>query len=119
MNKPSSVSSSHPLRRIGMCVAALVTLVAALAITVPGATVTPALAYVHINLASSVPAKDSHVTQAPSEIRLTFSGTIDVTRAKLELLSADGKTVAVEPLRAVPDSVRVAVSRVTGNLAAG
>ena len=47
-----------------------------LAVTVAA---TPAAARLHIGLASSTPAKDSHVTTAPRELRLTFTGTIDVT----------------------------------------
>lgn len=73
----------------------------------------------HIGLASSVPAKDSHVTAPLREIRLTFTGPINVTKAGVELVSADGKNVPLDSLRAVPDSARVAVARVAGTLAQG
>ena len=108
-----------PARRIGVSVAALLLAVPALAAILPQGVVSPALASVHINLTSSVPANDSHVTVAPRELRLTFSGTVDVTRAKVALLGADGKPVALEPLLAVPDSSRVAVSKVAGTLVGG
>lgn len=80
---------------------------------------TPTLAAFHINLASSVPAKDSHVVAPVREIRLTFTGSVDVSKASVQLLDASSGAVAIEPLRAVPDSVRVAVARVPGNLAGG
>ena len=79
----------------------------------------PASAYPHISLVSSTPTKDSHVMTAPREIRLTFSGRIDVAEASLELTAADGKTVALEALRAVVDSPKVAVAKITGKLASG
>lgn len=73
----------------------------------------------HIGLASSVPAKDAHVATSLREIRLTFTGTINVAKAGVELISSAGKTVALDSLRAVPDSSRVAVAKVTGPLTAG
>jgi methionine-rich copper-binding protein CopC len=79
----------------------------------------PSSALPHIALVSSTPAKGAHVMTAPSEIRLTFSGTIDVAKAGLELASADGKTVALDSLRAVVDSPNVAVAKITGKLASG
>src|SRR5690348_6846061 len=71
----------------------------------------------HIGLASSSPAKDSHVTTAPSEIRLTFTGRIDVAKAGVDLVAADGKMIATDSLRAVVDSPKVAVAKVTGSMA--
>ena len=73
----------------------------------------------HIGLASSSPAKDSHVTKPVSEVRLTFTGTIDVAKAGVELLTAAGKSIMLDSLRAVPDSNRVAVAKITGALGAG
>ena len=81
--------------------------------------VAPPILNRHIGLASSVPAKDSHVTAPVREIRLTFTGRIDVTKAGVDLLTAEGKAVALDSLRAVLDSPRVAVARVPGSLAAG
>ncbi len=79
----------------------------------------PASVFPHISLVSSTPAKDSHVMTAPREIRLTFSGNIDVTKASLELAAADGRTVTLDSLRAVVDSPKVAVAKITGKLASG
>jgi methionine-rich copper-binding protein CopC len=79
----------------------------------------PSSAVPHIALVSSTPAKDAHVMTAPREIRLTFSGTIDVAKAGLELASADGKTVTLDSLRAVVDPPKVAVAKIAGKLASG
>jgi len=79
----------------------------------------PLLAALHIGLASSVPAKDAHVMTAPTEIRLTFTGPIDVAKAGVELVGPDSGQVATAPLRAVVDSARVAVAEITGKLTGG
>ncbi|MEP6831791.1 MAG: copper resistance CopC family protein [Gemmatimonas sp.] len=79
----------------------------------------PSSAVPHISLVSSTPAKDAHVMTAPREIRLTFSGNIDVTKASLELAAADGRTVTLDSLRAVVDSPKVAVAKITGKLVSG
>lgn len=76
-------------------------------------------AAVHIGLASSVPAKDAHVMKAPTELRLTFTGTIDVSKATVELRGADSAKVALGPLAAVPDSARVAIVKINGPLKGG
>ena len=81
--------------------------------------VTAVAAPAHIGLASSVPAKDSHLMSAPTEIRLTFTGPIDVAKAGVELLTSDAKPVALDSLRAVADSPRVAVARIMGAMAGG
>ena len=73
----------------------------------------------HIGLASSTPAKDAHIAAAPSEIRLTFTGRIDVAKAGVELVTVNGRAIALDSLRAVVDSPRVAVVKVTGAMAAG
>ena len=79
----------------------------------------PSSAYRHISLVSSTPKKDSHVMTVPREIRLTFSGDIDVAKANLVLAAADGKTVTLDSLRAVVDSPMVAVAKITGKLVTG
>lgn len=56
---------------------------------------------------------------APTEIRLTFTGTINVAKASVELVTADNKAVTLDSLRAVPDSARVAVAKITGALSTG
>ena len=111
MTSLSSVSPRPAVRRLA-AVAALGFAVAALAVS-------PAVAARHIGLASSTPAKDSHITTAPTEIRLTFTGRIDVKTAGIELIAPDSSKVAVDSLRAVPDSNRVAVSKINGKLKGG
>ena len=73
----------------------------------------------HIGLTSSVPAKEAHVMKAPTELRLTFTGPIDVSKATVELRGADSALVALGPLSAVKDSARVAVARITGQVKNG
>lgn len=111
--------SSFLLRagRCGRGAALFVFAVATVVITSPGASALAAA--VHIGLASSVPAKDAHLMTAPTEIRFTFTGPIDVSKAGAELLASDGKPVALEALRAVTDSPRVAVAKITGAVASG
>lgn len=81
--------------------------------------VSPLAAALHIGLASSVPAKDAHLMTAPTEIRLTFTGRVDVAKAGLELLGPGSTPVATDPLRAVADSDRVAVAKITGKMTSG
>ena len=67
-------SSRARLRRV-VAWSGIAALAAALAIASRPASLSAAL---HIGLVSSVPAKIAHVTTPPSELRLTFSGPIDV-----------------------------------------
>jgi methionine-rich copper-binding protein CopC len=95
-----------------------ISVVAGMGMLVAALTAAPAAARLHIGLASATPAKDSHVTTAPREIRLTFTGTIDVAKAGVELAGPGGAQVPLDSLRAVADSPRVAVAKVTGPLTA-
>ena len=81
--------------------------------------VSTAVAARHIGLASSTPAKDSHVMAAPKEIRLTFSGPVDVKKASVELVAVDNKAITLDSLRAVVDSPKVAVAKVLGTVSGG
>ena len=74
---------------------------------------------VKCGLASSNPASDAHVMAPLTEIRLTFTGKIDVSKASLELVASDSSKVAVDALREVTDSNRVAVAQVKGALRNG
>ncbi len=87
-----------------------------LALALPVATVGAAR---HIGLASSNPAKDAHVMGPLSELRLTFTGKIDVSKASVELVASDSSKVPVEALREVADSNRVAVAQIKGALRNG
>lgn len=105
-------------RRLGRLAAIYVLALGAITLSVSPAVSTLGAA-VHIGLASSVPAKDAHLMTAPTEIRLTFTGPIDVSKAGVELVTSDAKPVALDSLRAVTDSPRVAVARITGTMAGG
>ena len=56
---------------------------------------------------------------APTEIRLTFTGPIDVKKAGIELVGPDSVLVPMASLQPVADSVRVAVAKITGKLTSG
>lgn len=120
MLKPLSTSSmQQPLTitsRRRATVRKISVFVAVLALALPVATVSAAR---HIGLASSNPAKDAHVMAPLSEIRLTFTGKIDVAKASMELVAADSSKVAVDALREVADSNRVAVAQIKGALRNG
>lgn len=53
------------------------------------------------------------------EIRLTFTGPVNVATASVEMATSDNKPVALDSLRAVTDSPRVAVAKVPSQLAGG
>lgn len=95
------------------------TLVGALAALVIGLAGSAFAAAVHIGLASSVPAKGAHLMTAPTEIRLTFTEQVDVTKASVELLGPKAAPIALDSLRAVVDSNRVAVAKIAGKLTGG
>ena len=103
--------------RAALALAGLAALVAL--VSPPATTAAPSVSAFHIGLRSSVPAKDSHVMTAPTEIRLTFTGLIDVAKAGIEFVDSANKAVATDSLRAVPDSVRVAVAKITGKMTGG
>lgn len=88
-------------------------------VALSGFVLVPSIPRFHIGLASSSPAKDSHVMAAPSELRLTFTGRVDVAKAGVDLLTANGQTIALDSLRAVVDSPKVAVAKVAGAMAGG
>ena len=110
---------SRVTRRFGRLAALSGFSLSAIVLTVSPPVVSTLGATAHIGLASSVPAKDAHLMTAPSEIRLTFTGPIDVAKAGVELVTSDAKAVALDSLRAVTDSPRVAVARITGTMAGG
>lgn len=119
---PRSASNASPSyataesRSRQSSVRALAGLAAGLLLALP---LTNAGAARHIRLVSSSPAKDAHVMTPVREIRLTFSGKIDVSTASVELMAADSARVKVSALAAVPDSERVAVAKVSEPLKNG
>lgn len=106
-----SVRHPRPFGRlISMC---------GLAVFVGGLAVSPLAAALHIGLSSSVPAKGAHLMTAPKEIRLTFTEPIDVAKAGVELMKQDASPLALDALRAVTDSPRVAVAQISGTMTGG
>ena len=111
--------SRHTLRRVNLFAGAGVFVAALVVTALTAREASPVGIPLHIGLASSVPAKDAHLTAAPREIRLTFTGVINVATAGVELAAADGKHVTLDTLRAVPDSTKVAVAKITGTVTKG
>jgi copper transport protein len=75
-----------------------------------GVFVTPAAAWAHAELLSSTPGYGDHLPTAPAEIRLEFSGAMDLTGSRLTLQHKGGKTEALgHPALASPDRRVVAV----------
>lgn len=108
-------SQEQPHIRIGAVVPAVV--IAGLLLL--ASAVAPARAAWHIGLQSSVPAKDAHLMTAPTEIRLTFTGPVDVKKASVQVSGPGNQMLALDSLRAVADSPRVAVARIAGKMAGG
>ena len=75
-----------------------------------GVFVTPAAAWAHAELLSSNPGYGDRPTAAPAEVRLEFSGAMDLTGARLTLREKGGKVRALSrPALATPDRRVVAV----------
>ena len=80
---------------------------------------TPAPLLAHGRLKSSTPAAGAHLGQAPTQLRLDFSESPDLTFTSLRLLSASGREVALGPVGYAADSHRAILSAVTGAMDAG
>ncbi len=113
LSSPITPLTAHPYRRHRTVTRLLTGLGAGLLLALP---LTAAGTLRHIRLVSSTPAKDAHVMTPVREIRLAFSGKVDVSKASVELLAADGSHVNVSALAAVADSHHVAVAKVDGAL---
>src|SRR5437773_12222217 len=75
-----------------------------------GVFVTPAAAWAHAELLSSTPGYGDRLTAAPAEIRLEFSGAMDLTGARLTLRDKGGRVQSLgHPTLASPDRRLVAV----------
>lgn len=94
-------------------VSAVAALVAVLAVTPRVSTFGAVL---HLSLASSVPAEDAHLTAAPAEIRLAFTGPVDASKVEIELRGPDKRPVALKPAQAVDRYRHLAVAAITGKL---
>lgn len=62
-------------------------------------------AFAHTALRSSAPAEDERLATAPTEIRLTFTSSVDPRLARIQLLTADSTPVLLDSVRANADDV--------------
>ena len=97
----------HAFRRVAALVGTCIVIAA----------LTPGRALAHTTLERSRPAKDAHLAEAPRELRLTFSGPIELVFTRLRLLGPDSVEVALGELRL--DSARTVVASIRGPLSAG
>lgn len=72
----------------------------------------------HIELIGSTPKEGGHVMSPVREIRLSFDGPIDVSKASVQLRAADRSLVPLGAMAAT-DSNHVAVAKVNGTLKSG
>src|SRR5258706_983888 len=69
-----------------------------------GVFVTPAAAWAHAELLSSTPGYGDRTAAAPAEVRLEFSGAMDLTGSRLALREKGGKVQSLShPSLASPD----------------
>ena len=81
---------------------------------------TPATALAHGKLKSSAPAAGSHLSVAPTELRLTFTEATEVTFTRIELFGPDSQMVALGPIAFTDgDARRVVVAAIRGALREG
>ncbi|HSJ06135.1 MAG TPA: CopD family protein [Longimicrobiales bacterium] len=69
-------------------------------------TAVPAIAWAHVSLVATTPARDAVVDEAPPELRLVFSGTIERRYTSITLLAPDGSGVPVGAVEFVAGSDR-------------
>src|SRR5882757_2655808 len=75
-----------------------------------GVFITPAAAWAHAELLSSTPAYGDRLPTAPTEMRLEFSGTMDLTGARLTLQQHKGGKAEALSHPALPTPDRRVVS---------
>ena len=81
------------------------------------AALTPSRAVAHTTLERSRPAKDAHLAEAPRELRLRFSGPIEMIFTRLRLIGPDSVEVTLGDFRL--DSARTVVAPIQGPLTPG
>jgi methionine-rich copper-binding protein CopC len=74
--------------------------------------------FMHLHLKASVPAADSTVERAPSQLLLMFSAHPEPALARVQLLSADSTVITTGKPVAGADSLTLAIP-ITGKLAEG
>ena len=102
----SRAASSARRRRIG---GGLLVVLAVLVAPVP--------AHAHTELRESTPADSARLGAVPPEIRLRFSGPVELTFTTIELIGPDGRPIPLDQPRHPGDSAAIVVARV-GPLAA-
>lgn len=79
---------------------------------------TPALALAHGRLLRSTPSANSRTPSAPREVQLTFSEPVELAVARVQLLGANGRAVALAK-PALADAGRTVRAAIPTTLAAG
>jgi methionine-rich copper-binding protein CopC len=74
--------------------------------------------FFHLHLTASVPASDTTVATAPSQILLTFSDKPEAALTRLQLFTSDSTAVETGKATATKDSLTLAIP-VTGKLSDG
>jgi len=104
-----------PPHRLGFVRASVV--LRALVVMLTLVALVPAIAIAHGALKRSSPASGAHLSEAPRELRLTFTEAPELAFTRIRLLGPDSADVALGPLTI--DSALVAVVSVRGALVAG
>lgn len=89
----------------------LLALSLALSLAAATALIAPAPATAHTELRSSSPADSAHLSEVPREVRLRFSGPVELAFSALELIGPDGRLIALEEPVHPGDSAEVVVAR--------
>ena len=79
-------------------------------IVAAGVLVTPAAAWAHAELVSSDPGYGNRLATAPAELRLEFSGAVDLTGSRITLQRRGGKVEGLRPAHASPDRRAVSIA---------
>ena len=88
-----------------------------LLVVLAGLLTTPLPARAHTELRESTPADSARLAAVPSEIRLRFSGPVELTFTTLELIGPDGRPIPLDQPRHPGDSAAIVIAGV-GRLAA-
>jgi methionine-rich copper-binding protein CopC len=89
-----------------------------LAAVAGGALLLAGFAFTHLHLKASVPAADSAVKNAPSQILLIFSAHPEAALSRVQLMGPDSSAVAMGKPAAGSDSLSLTIP-ITGKLADG
>lgn len=72
----------------------------------------PLPAHAHTELRESTPADSARLAAVPSEIRLRFSGPVELTLTTLELIGPDGRPIPLDQPRHPGDSAAIVIARI-------